>query len=179
LTRRHEFAESVPVLTTPRLSMRGPRLQDLQSSSVMWGDPAVTRYIGGRPFTREECWSRLLRYVGHWALMGFGYWVVEEKATGRFVGEVGFSDFRRDIDPSLDGMPESGWVLAPWSYGRGYATEALEAALAWGAGQFGTRDNVCIIDPDNLASIRVAEKCGFERWVETRYKDEPIVVFRR
>jgi RimJ/RimL family protein N-acetyltransferase len=56
---------------------------------------------------------RLLRYVGHWAVLGFGYWVVEEKASGEFVGETGFADYRREMKPSLDGAPEIGWVLTP------------------------------------------------------------------
>ncbi len=66
----------------------------------MWADPEVTRYIGGKPLTEEESWARLLRYVGHWSLLGFGYWVVEEKTTGNFIGEVGFADYKRDL-PSL------------------------------------------------------------------------------
>jgi len=77
----------------------------------MWGDPEVTRYIGGRPFTAEEVWSRLLRYIGHWQWIGFGTWVAEERATGAFVGEIGFCDYRREIDPPLD-LPEAGWALA-------------------------------------------------------------------
>ncbi len=52
----------------------------------MWGDSVVARYVGGKPLSEEETWTKLLRYVGHWAVLGFGYWVVEEKATGKFVG---------------------------------------------------------------------------------------------
>ena len=174
-----DLSAAIPVLETPRLRMRGHRLDDLESSAAMWGDPIVTRHIGGRPFTREECWSRLLRYVGHWSLMGFGYWVVEEKASGRFVGEVGLSDFQREIEPPLTDLHEIGWVLAPWAFGRGYATEAVQAALDWAHEHLGPNGSACMIDPENAASIRVAEKCGFELWVETRYKDEPVVVLRR
>ena len=62
----------VPELETPRLSLRGHRVEDLEDCAAMWGDPQVTRHIGGRPSTKEEVWSRLVRYVGHWALLGFG-----------------------------------------------------------------------------------------------------------
>ena len=93
------LAIDVPVLETERLRLRGHRLDDFAASSAMWADEVVTRYIGGRPFTEEEVWARLLRYVGHWALVGYGYWVLEEKATGAFVGEMGFGDFKRDIQP--------------------------------------------------------------------------------
>jgi RimJ/RimL family protein N-acetyltransferase len=61
--------------------------------------------------------------------MGFGFWVVREKSTGRFVGEVGLANFRRDIEPSLGESKEAGWVLSPWAHGKGFATEAVRAAL--------------------------------------------------
>ena len=90
---------NVPILSTPRLTLRGHRIDDLADSTAMWADPRVTRHIGGRPFTREETWSKVLRYVGHWALLGFGYWVVVEKASGGFVGDVGLADFERGVVP--------------------------------------------------------------------------------
>src|SRR5271155_4605286 len=117
-------AVSVPVLETERLRLRGHRLDDFASCAAMWADPIVTRHItrhiGGRPFSEEESWHRLLRYVGHWVLLGFGYWVVEEKATGAFIGEVGFADWKRSLEPSLGEMPEIGWVFASSSHGKGY-----------------------------------------------------------
>ena len=65
--------------------------------------------------------------------MGFGHWAVEEKASGDFIGDLGFADFKRDIQPSIQGLPELGWVLASRAHGKGYATEAVRAAIAWGA----------------------------------------------
>lgn len=90
----------------------------------------VTRYIGGRPFTTEEVWTRLLRYAGHWELLGFGYWVAEEKSTGAFVGELGFADYQRDLSPRLE-VPEAGWVFVNAAHGKGYATEGVRAIHAW------------------------------------------------
>jgi len=174
-TTRHD----APVLETERLVLRGHVPEDLADSAALWGDPEVTRFIGGRPFTEEETWSRLLRYVGHWAALGYGYWVVVERASGRFVGEVGLADFRRAIVPSLDGAPEAGWVLAPWSHGRGFATEAVGAALAWYEGRFGPTRTVCIIDPAHAASLRVAARCGFRELARTTYHDAPTVVMER
>ena len=100
-------------LTTPHLTLRPHTRDDFLDSFSMWSDPEVVRYIGGKPFTREEVWARLLRYAGHWALLDYGYWVVRETDTGRFVGEVGFADFQREIEPSLAGTPEMGWALSP------------------------------------------------------------------
>src|SRR5215467_762183 len=95
----------VPILETERLRLRGHHLDDFPHSAALWADPKVTRHIGGKPFTEEETWTRFLRCIGHWSLLGFGYWVVAEKATGTFVGEVGFADYKRDLKPSLKGIP--------------------------------------------------------------------------
>ena len=139
----------------------------------------MTRYIGGKPFSEEEAWARLLRYAGHWALMGFGYWAIEERETSHFVGELGFADYKRDIEPSLKGVPELGWALASQAHGKGYATEAVGAAVAWGEAHFGLARTVCLIQPENLASIRVAEKCGYKEFQRTSYKDHPTIMFAR
>lgn len=169
-----------PLLETERLRLRGHRVEDLEASLALWTDPAVTRFIGsGKAFTREEVWARLVRYVGHWSLMGYGYWAVEEKETGAFVGEVGFADFQRVIEPALDGMPEMGWVLAPQVHGKGYATEAVRGALDWGDAHFGATPTVCLIDPENRPSLRVAEKCGFVARERAAYKDKTVLLFRR
>ena len=85
----------------------------------------------------------------------------------------------RDIEPALGDQPEAGWVLAPWAHGKGYATEAMSAALAWGDGQFGDMPVVCITAPENPASIRVAEKCGFRKFAEGSYKTWPTWFYRR
>jgi hypothetical protein len=105
------------IIETPRLVLRPHTRADLDESAAMWGDPETTRFIGGKPYTREEAWARLLRYAGHWDLLGFGHWVARD-AAGRFVGEVGFADFQREIEPRLD-APEAGWVLARWAQGQG------------------------------------------------------------
>jgi RimJ/RimL family protein N-acetyltransferase len=168
----------IPVLETERLRLRGHRLDDFEACVALWADPAVTRYIGGKPSTRELTWARLLRYAGHWSMLGFGYWVVEEKASGDFAGEVGFADFKRDIDPPID-VAELGWVLVPRMHGKGYGTEAVRAALEWGDRHFGSTRTVCLIAPENAPSIRVAEKCGYREILRTAYKDEPTLLFER
>jgi RimJ/RimL family protein N-acetyltransferase len=145
----------------------------------MWGDPEVTRFIGGKPFSREEVWSKILRYAGHWTLLGFGYWVIAERATGRFLGEAGFADFKRRIEPEFAGLPEIGWALASQAQGSGIATEAVRAIAAWGDQHFGNRTTVCLIHPDNTGSIRVALKCGYREFHRTTYKEQPTILFQR
>jgi RimJ/RimL family protein N-acetyltransferase len=172
-------ALDVPVLETARLRLRGHRRDDFDDLVALWSDPGVTRFIGGKPFNREDIWGRLLRQIGHWALQGYGLWVVEEKEGGAFVGGVGFFDAKREMTPSLDGMPEMGWVLSPRMQGKAYATEAVQAAVHWGDEHFGKIRMCCIIAPENHASIRVAEKAGFRPWRHTTYKDSPTVIFVR
>jgi RimJ/RimL family protein N-acetyltransferase len=172
-------ATAAPVLETERLKLRGHRLDDFAACAAMWADPAVSRQLGHKPFTEEESWTRLLRYVGHWALLGFGYWVVEEKASGAFAGEVGFADYKRDMQSPAKEAPEIGWVLSPRVHGKGYATEAARRAIAWGDEHFGSSRTTCIISPENLKSIRVAGKCGYRELQLTAYKGQPTMVFVR
>ncbi len=169
----------VPILHTERLTLRQHRLEDFPASARMWADPQVTRYIRDTPFTEEEAWSRLLRFIGHWALLGFGYWAIEEKQTGQFIGEIGFADYKRDLKPSLQGMPEIGWVFATHAHGKGYATEAVRAVVAWGDTHFEAKRTACIIAPDHAASIRVAAKAGYKELQATTYHGHPTVIYVR
>jgi len=166
-------------IDTERLTLRRPRLEDFEEALAMWAEPTVVRYISGKPTTREEMWARLLRYVGHWELLGYGFWVVREKSTGRFVGEVGLADFRRDITPPLGESKEAGWVLSPWAHGRGFATEAVRAALRWVEDAFGPERVVCLIHPENAASLKVAHTCGFREFSHGTYKGEPTRMLER
>ena len=169
----------VPIIETARLRLRGHDLEDAEKIAALWSDELVTRYIGGRPQTAEESWARLLRYAGHWRLLGFGYWVLEEKATGAFVGEAGLSEYRREIVPALGSVAEAGWVLAASKQGLGYATEAVLAVLGWGREHFGAAPVACMIHPDNRASMRVAEKCGFRQREIGMYKGNAALIFER
>jgi RimJ/RimL family protein N-acetyltransferase len=167
-----------PELDTPRLVLRQHRVEDFEDSAAMWADPAVVRYIGGRPSTREESWHRALRTVGLWEWLGYGYWCVREKQTERFVGEIGFADFKRDMAPSIEGVPEAGWVLASWSHGQGFASEAVELVHAWMDEQ-GHARTVCIIDTEHHVSARVAARVGYREQCRTTYKSSPIVLYER
>jgi RimJ/RimL family protein N-acetyltransferase len=169
----------IPTLETARLRLRPHHPEDFADCAAMWADPIVTRYIGGRPFSAEEVWARLLRYAGHWSWMGYGYWVIERKQDGAFAGELGFADLKRDLVPALHGVPELGWVLAARAHGQGYATEAAQAVVAWGEVKFGLARTVCIIHAENLRSVRVAEKCGYREFQRTVYKGQPAILLER
>ena len=170
---------AVPVLETSRLVLRGFRADDFDPWLAMSRTPAYHRYFGPEPMPAEEVWKLLLRSAGHWAIMGFGFWAVEEKASGRFIGGVGLLSLNRALEPPLGDAPEIGWVLDPAIHGQGYATEAVEAALAWGKAHFGPVRTVCIIHPDNVPSLKVAAKFGYREYARTTYHDQPIVLLER
>lgn len=153
--------KSAPTLETERLILRAHRSDDFQDCADMWADPRVTEYISGTPSTREQSWSRLLRYAGHWQHMGFGYWVVQRKSDGRYVGEAGFADYKRDTSPSIEGEPEAGWVLRSDAHGKGYATEVVARMLQWADAELSSEKTVCIVDPSHSGSINVAKKNGY------------------
>lgn len=168
-----------PVISTERLILRPPTLEDFDDIAGMYSDADVVRYLGGRPFTREEAWARLLRHVGHWQIFGFGFWIVRQLQSGRYVGDVGFANFRRQIEPSYEDAPEAGWVLALSAQHQGFATEAMRAAHGWLENQRGACRTMCIIEPENASSIRVAEKCGYKEFARSTYKNSPVILFER
>jgi RimJ/RimL family protein N-acetyltransferase len=152
---------------------------DLAASWAMWSDPLVYGHILPAPSSEQQSWSRILTYAGHWALANFGYWALEERSSGLFVGEIGFADFKRDITPSIRGLPEMGWVLASAYHGKGYATEGVRAALSWADQHLPGDRIVCIINAENAASIHLAEKAGFVQTHRTTYNGAPTLMFER
>jgi len=173
-----EFVEA-PTITSERLRLRGHTENDLDCCAALWADAQVVRFIGGRAFSRDETWARMLRYAGHWRWKQYGFWIIEEKATGDFVGEIGFADHKRDVVPSIAGKPESGWALTPTMWGRGFASEALRTVLAWGDANLGESETVCLIDPENLPSLGMAEKQGYGGLVRAKYKGKETLLLTR
>ena len=170
---------AIPILDTERLEMRGHRREDFEESAAMRADPVMVRHIGGKPSPREDSWRRLLGFVGHWSLFGYGFWIVREKASGRFVGEVGFGEFKRETEPACDPEIEIGWVLAPWAHGQGFATESVQAALRWSDETLDAERTICLISRENEASLRVADKCGYHEVGRVSYQGKPNILLAR
>jgi RimJ/RimL family protein N-acetyltransferase len=169
----------IPVIETARLRLRGHYPSDLAASVAMWQEPQFYQHLTGHPLPEEEVWTKMLRHMGVWYLCGYGFWAVEEKATGQYIGAVGFGEWQRASTPSLKGFPEVGWVLAPHTHGQGYAAEAAQAALAWGDVQLPQSRTVCLIDIGNLPSLRLAAKCGYQEIDRILYKGVPVVLLER
>lgn len=166
----------IPTLLTPRLKLRAHRLDDFDAYAAMWQEPAVVRFIGGVARSREVAWGSFLRQGGSWLHLGFGFFAVEDRETGAFIGEAGFHDLKRNIVPSIEGTMEAGWVLSTAMQGKGIAEEAMRAALGW-ARDHGTGERfTCMIEKDHAASLHVAEKLGFERYARAEYAGKQMVL---
>lgn len=170
---------AAPVLETARLILRPFRADDADAQAAMMGDPVVMTFLGGQALPREDAWRKLLCGAGLWSLFGYGYWAVERREDSRFIGQVGFADFKRDMTPSIEGLPEMGWLFAADTFGRGYASEAVNAGLEWIDRALAPPQTVAIIDAANIASVRVAEKAGFAAHEPATYRGESILIFRR
>lgn len=167
-----------PILTTERLVLTPVAVTDLDDLLALWADETFTRHIMGRALSEEEVWFRLLRDLGHWTALGHGNWTIRLKDGGAYLGSVGAFDYRRELAPRFD-APELGWGVAPAFQGRGFAGEALEAALAWTDRSLEAARTVCMIAPDNVASLKLADRVGFRPYADTSYKDHPVQLFER
>lgn len=172
-----QTSPSAPILSTARLTLTGHTASDLEDCAAMWSDPRVYAMIGGQPRSREDVWIRLLRSIGQWTLFGYGSWIARETATGHLIGELGLIEARRAIEPPIDATPEVGWTLTGDAQGKGYASEALAAILAWTDARIPS--TTCIIDPANAASIRLADRLGYRLRTTGLYRDAPILILDR
>jgi RimJ/RimL family protein N-acetyltransferase len=167
-----------PTLHTPRLILRPHRVADYAACRTLWANLDVVRHIGGAALDSQTVWFRILRYAGMWALLGYGMWVIEDRDDGAFLGEAGLLSAERGL-PELEGVPEVGWVLGSSAWGRGVATEAMQAILGWADAHVEAPSLRCMIDPDNDASIRVADKLGFRVLTDTELGGKPTRIFDR
>lgn len=171
--------KTAPLLVTHRLILKNHQLHDYEDCAKLWSNPIVTRYIGGQPLTEEACWAKFLRTVGHWSMMGFGFWVIRDKSTGQFIGEIGLADHKRSLQPDFAGIPEMGWALNPDFHGQGYAKEAAFSILDWADHHLQNPKTVCLIDPDNSASLRLAEKLGYQLYAQAEYQGTTNLLLQR
>jgi RimJ/RimL family protein N-acetyltransferase len=172
-------AATAPILTTERLILRAHTGDDFADCLRLWTDPDVVRFFGGKASGRDEVWNRILRYAGLWSVLGYGYWAMTDRETGAFLGEGGLANFERPIEPALGQVPETGWALIGAAHGRGLATEAMRAVLGWADETLACERTCCIIEPSNRASVRVANKLGYEFDRTARLRGSEIEVFQR
>jgi RimJ/RimL family protein N-acetyltransferase len=163
---------------TERLVLRHVRPSDVEYFAETHADKDVMRHVGGA-VSREDAWRRAMTGAGFWSVLGIGLWAVERQSDGQTIGHVGFFDFQRDMQPSIAGEPEMGWIFSTRAQGQGFASEACGAALNWFDATIGPLSVPAIIDLDNAPSMKLAERLGFERQPDAVYRGEPMGHFRR
>jgi RimJ/RimL family protein N-acetyltransferase len=144
------------VLETPRLVLRPPEAEDFEAWAAMMADEEAARFIGGKQ-SRAEAWRSICTMAGAWSIRGFSVFSVIEREGGRWIGRIG------PWQP--EGWPgtEVGWALAREAWGKGYAFEAAVTAMAWVFETLGWTEVIHCIAPENLRSVRLAERLG-SRW---------------
>ena len=167
-----------PSIETERLLLRHIRPSDIDYFATTHANEDVMRFVGGT-VCREDAWRRAMTGAGFWGVLGIGLWAIESRSDHRTIGHVGFFDFQRDMDPPIAGEPEMGWIFSPESQGKGLATEAGQAALQWFDRTVKGVSVPAIIDIGNHASMRLAERLGFQRQPDAVYRDQPMGYFRR
>ncbi len=142
-----------PLIETERLILRPPQERDLTGWAAMMADEEASRFIGG-PLEQRAAWAGMAIMRGAWALHGFANFSVLDKQSGEWIGRAG--------PWSPPGWPghEVGWAFRREFWGRGLASEASLATIAWARAHLGWDEIVHIIHPENLRSIALAQRIG-------------------
>ncbi len=143
---------SIPTLETDRLILRAPKLEDLDAECEFFASEQA-EFVGGR-MPREQVFRVIATFIGHWSLRGFGFWGVEDKSTGRYVGHIGLW--------YPEGWPEQeiGWGVLKWAQGKGMAFEAAVRARQHAYETLGWTTAISLIAPENTRSRALAERLG-------------------
>ena len=163
---------------TARLRLRRWRADDLDPLARVFADPAVWWFPLRRGLDRAETERFLRRDLRRWDSDGEGYWAAELKETGELIGYVGLGvpDWLPPVMPAVD----VAWRLHPSFWGLGLASEGGAAAIAEGFGRPGVDRLLCLHEPANTASVKVADRLGFrlDRRIVVPELAEPVVVVR-
>ena len=147
-----------PRIETERLILRAidPE-RDFDAWATAMADEETVRYIGGNVMDRATAWRSMATVIGHWQIRGYGFFSVEEKTTGQWVGRGG------PWFPEGWPEPEIGWTIMREHWGRGLATEAGAACIDYVRDTLGWKQVIHAILEGNLGSAAVAEKLGSQR----------------
>lgn len=161
---------TVPVITTERLILRAPRLSDLDAITAFVTSDRAS-FVGG-PGKPWEGWTSLTSIIGHWVIRGFGWWMMEDRATGAVVGRTGIG-YHADWPE-----PELGWHIYDGFEGRGLAYEGALAARNHAHRVMGLGPVISLIDPLNIRSRSLAERMGATVEREIIVRETPALVYR-
>ena len=157
-------------LETERLLLRWFREEDFPAYVEIATDAEVMKFIGGQQ-TPLEAWRAMTSHIGHWYFRGYGVFAVEEKATRKMVGRIGFMN-----PPGWPGF-ELGWTLARASWGKGYATEGAQRLMRYAFTEMNRDHLISCIAPDNVSSVKVAERLGETIEGETELLGKRVLLY--
>lgn len=162
---------TIPVIETDRLRLRGWEERDFPAYAVLRADPDAQAYVGP-VMTRSQAWNRFCFDLGFWALRGHGIFAIADKTSDEALGYTGI------WHPLQLDEPELSWSLFPGKTGRGYATEAAEAARSWAYETLDLPPLMSLIVSENLASKAVAKRLGAAFEKEAMLDGEPRLLYR-
>jgi len=154
----------IPTLETDRLILRAPCEADVAAEAAFFASDRA-EFVGGK-MPEEQVWRMIAAFLGHWALRGFGFWALEDKATGSYLGRTGL------WYPAGWPEPEIGWTLMAAAEGKGVAYEAAMAARAFAYDTLGWQTAISLISVDNTRSIALADRLGATR--ESTFEHERL-----
>ena len=160
MPQTHAPLTDAPVLDTPNLILRGPEPRDAEAVIAFLLDQRRAAGFGPAA-NRGEAWRWFALNIGHWHLHGYGYFTIEDRATGAPAGITGV------WNPEGWPEPELGWVVFDGFEGRGIAHEAASRARRYAYEDLGLTTLTSNIVPGNTRSIALAERLG--AWFEREY----------
>jgi len=166
-----EMLPGMPLLT-PRLRIRPLQGADADAMFEVYSDPEGMRYVGdGSPIERPDVAAWIQKTERNYEARGYGMFAIEEAEGGVLVGFIGL------VHPGDQPEPELKYAFLPSRWGRGYATEAARAVVAFGRASLGLGRIIATTDPEHTASHRVLEKAGFTRGAPRFDEQGEIAVF--
>jgi RimJ/RimL family protein N-acetyltransferase len=164
------MTDQIPAMDTPRLTLRAPKLSDLDTLTAFFATER-SHMVGG-PQDAVGSFAKLSARIGHWALHGHGLWHVDDRANGDFLGWAGVMRL-----PGWD-APELAWTVFAHAEGKGVAYEAALAARAFAAQHLGLDRLISYIRPDNTRSLALAARLGASYARDGRLLGVPCQVWR-
>ena len=150
------------IIETERLILRPVNPErDFEAWAHAMADEGTVRYLGTPPMNRALAWRSMAMAIGHWSIRGYGFFSLELKETGDWVGRVG------PWFPEGWPGPEVGWTISPLHLRKGYAEEAGRASIDFAFNTLGWDEVIHVIMDGNEPSIRLAEKLG-SRYLRTQ-----------
>ncbi|SFK48561.1 Protein N-acetyltransferase, RimJ/RimL family [Pseudovibrio ascidiaceicola] len=160
----------IPTLETERLRLRPMTIEDWPAYEQLMQSER-SQFMGG-PTPKHVTWGIFSHDIAHWVLFGHGALMIDDKTTGKTVGQVGLNH------GPLFPEHELGWFLYEGFEGHGYALEAAQTMRKWAFDRLSLKTLVSYIDPKNDRSRKLAERMGAVIDPDAQRHDPVDLVYR-